>query len=60
MEFIMSKRLKKKLILDGFKYNLAYTSKNGTHRWRCYKTNCAATIFEKETVILERKGTFSY
>lgn len=58
MEFVQSKRFRKNMILDGFKYNLIYTSKTGIHRWRCYTKYCTATIYEKETIIIDRKGTF--
>jgi len=59
MEFIDSKRGKKMLILDGFKYIFGYTSKKNIPRWRCFMKNCTANILEKETVIFETKGTFS-
>ncbi|XP_022164987.1 uncharacterized protein LOC111030006 isoform X2 [Myzus persicae] len=56
MEFVESKRGKKMLIFDGFKYVFGYTSQANVTRWRCFMKNCPAKILEKVKVILETKG----
>jgi hypothetical protein len=58
MEFVVSKRGKKMLIFNGFKYVFGNKSQKNVTRWRYFIKNCSANIFEKEKLILATKGTF--
>ncbi|KAL4090009.1 hypothetical protein QTP88_024922 [Uroleucon formosanum] len=56
MEFVESKRGKRMLIFDGFKYVFDYTSQTNVTWWRCFMKNCPANILEKEKILLKTKG----
>ena len=53
MEFITSKRGKKIIVIDGFKFNFSYKSvKTNISRYRCFIKTCTATVYVDDDNVL--------